>query len=116
MLMHRPQLGFPSVCRLFFLCPRHESSRTSSTKGADRDHSAPVTACDGQCLMQSTHSPHRHRSMGWSGRICASVSTVARESRGPCSGLMSSPFFPIQPSPADVAAILWLKSEYSWEM
>jgi Cd2+/Zn2+-exporting ATPase len=32
-------------------------------------------------------------------------------SRGPCTGLISSPFMPTQPTPAEVAAILWLNSE-----
>ena len=35
---------------------------------------------------------------------------------GPKSGLIRSPFLPTQPMPADVAAILWLNSEYSFEM
>jgi len=40
----------------------------------------------------------------------ASVSTVAQLNLAPYSGVTSNPFLPIQPNPAQVAAVLWGKS------
>ena len=81
--MHSPQLGLPAVCRLLVLWLLHSPSRTSSTNGDERDHSDPVIAFEGQCSMQSMHSPHKQCSMGTSGLSCASVNTVASDRRGP---------------------------------
>ena len=82
-LMHSPQLGFPSVARFISLWLLQASSLTSSTKGTDRDHADPVIARDGQCSTQSVQPPHKLCSMGRSASSGASVSTVARDSRGP---------------------------------
>jgi hypothetical protein len=111
MLMQSPQFGFPSVSRFVFLWLLQTLSLTSSTKGEDRDHSDPVIAFEGQYCTHSTQSPHRLCSMGASGSSGASVNTVTKDSRGPKSGLIRSPFFPTQPMPHDVAAILWLNRE-----
>jgi hypothetical protein len=56
-----------------------------------RDHSAPVIAPQGQWSRQSVHDPQRLVAHGSSGSKGASVNTVASVSRGPCSGLISSP-------------------------
>ncbi len=111
MLMQSPQFGLPAVRRFPCLWPRQSSSRTRSTKGFVRDHFSPVMALDGQWSRQRVQPPQKQCSTGASGRSGASVSTVASEMRGPWSALIRSPFFPTQPMPAEVAAILWLKSE-----
>ncbi len=83
MLMHSPQLGFPSVARFVALWDLQTESLTSSTNGADLDHSEPVIAFDGQWVMHRTQSPQRLYSMGASALSGASVRTVARDNRGP---------------------------------
>jgi len=82
-LMHSPQFGLLSIVLLAALWLLQALSFTSSTKGNDRDHSDPVIAFEGQCSMQSMQDPQRQCAMGMSPLSRASVSTVARDKRGP---------------------------------
>src|SRR5512143_1502975 len=110
MVMQRPQFGLPSMVRRSPLRDLHRSYRTNSFIGSLLDQVFPVTAPEGQCFTQSSHSPHCDSVTGASALRGASVRTLAQESFDPYHLLMINPFLPIHPSPEQVAAALWLNS------
>ena len=78
-----------------------------SSRLSPRRQFVPDGACAGQISTQAEQVPHFDSLKGWPVSNGASVRTVVSRIAEPKGFVITRAFFPIQPSPERVAAILW---------